>query len=93
MELLSPHEYKLLRKVRRSFLVPLPLDSLNTYDRNICVGLCEKDLLEDIGIEAVVITEKGRAILRERTLKISPILISAAAIIISIVSLVLSIVL
>lgn len=93
MDLLSPNEYKLLRKVRRSFLVPLPLDNLNTYDRNICVGLCEKGLVEDIGIEVVAITEKGRAVLRERTLKIAPILISTVAIIISIVSLVLSLVL
>jgi len=90
MELLSPHEYKMLRKVRRSLNL-LPLDMLNTYDRELCASLCERGYMEDIGIDTVSVTEKGLAVLRERTFKILPIAISIGAIIISIISLILSI--
>lgn len=93
MDMLSPHEYKMLRKAKLSLLTPLLLDSLNKFDRDICIGLCEKGFLKDLGFDCVDLTEKGAAILRERTLKVLPILASCFAVVISIISLVLSIVL
>lgn len=91
MDLLSPSEYRMLRKVKRSIFSPLLLDRLNTFDRDICVSLCEKGFLKELGLNCVDLTEKGAAILRERTLKILPIFASCFAVVISIVSLVLSI--
>lgn len=93
MDMLSPHEYQMLRKAKRSLLTPLLLDSLNKFDRDTCIGLCEKGYLENLGLDCVDLTEKGSAVLRERTLKVLPIIASCSAVVISIISLVLSIVL
>lgn len=88
-ELFSPKEYKMLRKIKRScILSPLLLDSLNKYDRELCMSLCDKGLLEYISsLDAVDISNKGEAVLRERTFQVLPIGISVLALFVSIASL------
>ncbi|MFQ9891847.1 MAG: hypothetical protein ACLRWH_01410 [Emergencia sp.] len=81
--LISPRGYKLLKKCR---FLPLLAEELGKTDREICEQLVTDGLLE--GGLAYCITEKGRAVLRAKFNANIPNILSATAIIISIIALI-----